>query len=87
MRRSLIQFACNIFPQRMTDIAYNRLAVPRSRPVSEEEKQILNQAKKETIQFKNFQIQTYEWGSGNDKILLVHGWEGNSGNFTHLVKR
>ena len=87
MRKSLIQFACNIFPQRMTEIAYNRLAVPRTRPVREEEKEILSQARREVIQFKGFQIQTYEWGNGNDKILLVHGWEGNSGNFAYLIKR
>ena len=39
------------------------------------------------MSFNGFDIALYEWKGGDDAVLLVHGWEGQAGNFTDLVER
>lgn len=51
------------------------------------EKTVLAKAKKSRLSFNHFEIQLYQWGTGEKRILLVHGWEGHGGNFAVLVER
>jgi len=45
-------------------------------------------AAQETLDFRGFEIRTYSWNPGaTPPILLVHGWEGQAGNFADLVDR
>ena len=47
----------------------------------------LNKAKKEKIDFQGFEIQFYTWGKGAKKVLLIHGWEGQAGNFSDIIEQ
>ena len=47
---------------------------------------MLNKAKQTEFPFEDFIIQTYRWGTGSKTVLLVHGWEGQAGNFADLIK-
>lgn len=51
------------------------------------EKKVAKQAKRRILKFKNNKIQTYEWGSGESAILLVHGWSGRATQVAHIAKR
>jgi len=59
---------------------------PRKHKLIEHEEKMLVSAQKEVLDYKGFSLMRYEWGSENDKIVyLVHGWEGQTGNFASLI--
>jgi len=51
------------------------------------EMDILEKSEKETIIYKAHKIQTYRWLRGFKKVLLIHGWEGQAGNFSDLIQK
>ena len=60
---------------------------PRIRRLRESEEKLLNESVMETIPYNDFKIQQYQWGKENNKTaLLIHGWEGQAGNFAALIK-
>ena len=84
--RFLFKILDLIAPSIAAKIAYHFMSNPRVRKLRDFEEEILQQAKQDRIPFKDFQIQTYTWGiEGNPIALLVHGWEGQAGNFANLV--
>ena len=86
MQRYLIKIGSRIFPQLLVNLAYHKLANPQIRKLRSHELEILEKAVVDTVDFRGFQIKTYRWGDGEKKILLVHGWEGQAGNFSDLVE-
>lgn len=71
----------------MVKIAYRQLASPQVHKLRPHELEILNTAQKEQIEFQGFKIQTYYWPGGPKTVLLVHGWEGQAGNFSDIIER
>lgn len=60
---------------------------PQVRKLREFEEEVLAQSSQEVFRFRGFDIQSYFWGlEGNPVIFLVHGWEGQAGNFGALVQ-
>ncbi|MGB0456466.1 MAG: alpha/beta hydrolase [Flavobacteriaceae bacterium] len=47
----------------------------------------LEKAKKEVFYYNNIPIQTYHWQGKKDTVLLVHGWESNSGRWKNIIQR
>jgi pimeloyl-ACP methyl ester carboxylesterase len=86
MKKGFIRIASTLFPNLITSFAYNQLTNPQVRKPRENELSTLNKAKKEVFTFKNFNIQLYAWVGGEKTILLVHGWEGQAGNFSDLIE-
>lgn len=86
MKKVLVKFASILFPNQITTFAYNQLTNPQIRKLRENELETLNKAEKENFSFKDFNIKLYTWKSGEKKILLIHGWEGQAGNFSDIVK-
>ena len=65
---------------------YDVLSNPRIRKKRSFEEEVLDKAQKEIIPFRGFKIQTYSWGPASEKVVfLIHGWEGQAGNFGALV--
>lgn len=63
------------------------MSTPRIRKLRENEEKVLDTAKTSVVKFKQFDIQQYEWGLQNDRrAILIHGWEGQAGNFAALVE-
>ncbi|MBL4753294.1 MAG: alpha/beta fold hydrolase [Flavobacteriales bacterium] len=74
------------FPSISAKLVYNVMSNPRVRKSREIEEKILDTSRKERLKFKNFDIQMYRWGDlGNKVVLLIHGWEGQAGNFGGIV--
>lgn len=86
MNKLLIQIVSVIFPGFVVNKAYQTLTNPQIKKLRVHEIEVLDQAEKEKVEFSGFQIQTYKWGNGSKKVLLIHGWEGQSGNFAEIIE-
>ncbi|WP_299215835.1 alpha/beta hydrolase [uncultured Aquimarina sp.] len=87
MKKLIVRIASNLFPNIITSFAYNQLTNPQVRKLRENELNTLNKSAKENFKFKDFDIQLYTWKGGEKKILLIHGWEGQAGNFSDLIEK
>jgi len=87
MKKILVKTLSILFPNQVANFAYQQLTNPQIKKIRSNELKVLNKAEKENFQFKDFDIQTYRWHGGTDKILLIHGWEGQTGNFADLIER
>lgn len=59
---------------------------PRIRKLRESEEKVISLAETERLIYKGFTLMRYEWGIHNNKVaFLVHGWEGQTGNFASLI--
>ena len=86
MNKSLVRVASILFPKQITSFAYQKLTNPQVYKLRENEIEILGQAQKELLRFYDFDIQLYTWKGGEKEILLIHGWEGQAGNFSDIIK-
>ena len=74
------------FPNLAAKKVHQLMSKPRVRKLRAFEEEILDRSEKEVMLFKSFEIQTYRWGRASDPaVLVVHGWEGQAGNFGGLV--
>jgi pimeloyl-ACP methyl ester carboxylesterase len=48
---------------------------------------ILEKAKKRTLYHQSIPIQTYQWEGKKETVLLVHGWESNTGRWKNMIQR
>jgi pimeloyl-ACP methyl ester carboxylesterase len=87
MKKLLVKTLCFLAPNQMVKIAYDRLANPQITKLRPHEIKVLEAAEKTIFSFKGFDIQTYTWPGGNDQVLLIHGWEGQAGNFADLIEQ
>ncbi len=75
-----------LYPKMAAKKLYHIMSNPRIYKLREFEERALNKATKEQVKFKGFNIQKYSWGKPDDPIaLLIHGWEGQAGNFGALI--
>ena len=87
MKRQLISNFSKVFPHLIASFAYKQLTNPQVKKLRAHEDEVLDQAQKEDLPFKGFNIKLYQWGDGAKKVLLIHGWEGQAGNFADLVQK
>lgn len=87
MKKRLVKVASFLFPKQISNFAYRQLTHPQKRNLKQNEVMEMETAKKEWFKFKNFDIQMYRWHAGPKTILLVHGWEGQAGNFSKIIER
>jgi len=85
LKKKVLKLIALLFPNLIVRKAYVHLTTPRQVLIRPEEHKIREQAQKSVFKFNDFSIQLFQWGSGEKKILLVHGWEGNAGNFSKLI--
>jgi pimeloyl-ACP methyl ester carboxylesterase len=85
MPPALLRLASLLFPRWVARQAYRQLTQPQVRKLRDHEQAVLDQAEKSRLDFQGFDIQLYQWGQGTDAVLLVHGWEGQAGNFSDWV--
>lgn len=86
MKKLLVQIVSNLFPDIITSFVYKKFTYPQVHKSRQNELNTLEKADKDKYRFKTFDIQLYTWKGGNKKILLIHGWEGQAGNFSDLVE-
>jgi pimeloyl-ACP methyl ester carboxylesterase len=86
MTKLIFKIIDKIAPVLSARMAYRYMSNPRIRKLRDIEEVILQEAKRDSVQFRDFKIQRYSWGiEGRPVILLVHGWEGQAGNFAALI--
>ncbi|GHC59105.1 alpha/beta fold hydrolase [Ulvibacter litoralis] len=86
MKKQLVKIASNLFPNMITSFAYNQLTNPQVRKLRKNELDTLNKSEKENFNYNNINIKLYTWKGGKNKVLLIHGWEGQAGNFSDLIE-
>jgi hypothetical protein len=86
MRKSFIKIISILFPNQVVAFAYKQLTNPQIKKLRPNELIVLDKSEKEILKFQDFDIQLYTWKGGENKILLIHGWEGQAGNFADIVE-
>ncbi len=81
----LLRLMSILLPQQVANRAYQQLTQPQVHKLREHELSVLDQAQKTRIPFQSFDIQLYQWGEKGEPILLIHGWEGQAGNFADWI--
>jgi esterase/lipase len=51
---------------------------PMSKPLKPYQVAFLETGKSDILHYEDLKIQTYKWGDGSKKVLLVHGWASNT---------
>ncbi|NJL12631.1 MAG: alpha/beta hydrolase [Microscillaceae bacterium] len=87
MKKILIKMLSTLLPNQVANFAYNQLTNPQIKKLRPNELEVLDTSQKETLTFQGFDIQLYTWLGGQDKVLLIHGWEGQAGNFADLIQK
>ncbi len=87
MKKTLVKIISTILPNQVVKFAYTQLTNPQIKKLRPNELHVLEKAVKEKFSFKDFDIQLYKWPGGREKILLIHGWEGQAGNFGDLIEK
>lgn len=85
MNKKLVSLLSQVFPGLLANYAYSQVTRPQVRKLRERELRVLDQAEKSDRAFGDFTIKTYHWQGRGRKVLLIHGWEGQAGNFASLV--
>lgn len=85
MKKAFVNALSHVLPGLMVKIAYKHLTNPQIKKLREQELEVLDKAEKTILEFKGFQIQNYCWPGGDKTILLIHGWEGQAGNFSSII--
>lgn len=85
-KRKVVWHASNLFPQTFTNIAFDKLTNPQLVKLRDNETSVLDLARQSDIGFNDFRIRTYHWPGEGESVLLVHGWEGQAGNFSDLIR-
>ncbi|MEN1784755.1 MAG: alpha/beta hydrolase [Bacteroidota bacterium] len=86
IKKWLVKTASTLFPKRVVAFAYHQLTSPQIRKLRPNELVVLDQSQRETFKFQDFDIQLYTWKGGPKSVLLIHGWEGQAGNFADLIQ-
>ncbi|MCI4670094.1 MAG: alpha/beta hydrolase [Bacteroidia bacterium] len=87
MNKKLVKLASSLFPKQIENFAYKQLMNPQVRKLREREMEVLDSASSKMVDFKDFQLKTYSWGQSSKRVLLIHGWEGQAGNFASLIPK
>lgn len=64
-----------LFPSTFAQLAYHLFSSPRSKAKHKKSDELLDQVKHFEFIVDHKKLKGYEWGSGDQIILLVHGWE------------
>jgi pimeloyl-ACP methyl ester carboxylesterase len=57
---------------------FNLFCNPMSKPLKKYQTSFLETGKHSVIHYEEIKVQTYKWGKGSKKILLIHGWASHS---------
>ncbi len=84
--RAYLSFLDTVAPSLAAKQVYRVMSNPRVKKLRAFENEVLDQATRAIIKYGKFNIQTYAWGKPSERTaLLVHGWEGQAGNFGGIV--
>lgn len=83
--QNYLQLLFFVAPRLAAKVAFRIFSTPINHKVRPQETAILKEAATFTLNIDHHTIVAYQWGNGNKKALLVHGWEGNGGSLGGIV--
>jgi pimeloyl-ACP methyl ester carboxylesterase len=87
LTRFTFQTIGQVFPTKMSELAYRIFATPRWRAKHLRTDDVIDAAKIVDFKFRDFTVKLYEWGNPDDRIvLLAHGWESRGTALRMYVK-
>lgn len=73
-------------PQKAAKLAFKVFCTPRKgRTFTPSQEKLLAKAQQEKLQLHDFELQTYVWQGGDEKVLLVHGWDSNAARWKTVI--
>lgn len=87
MKKTLVKILSTLLPNQVAKFAYKQLTNPQIKKLRPHEQEVLDKSQKEILKFRDFDIQLYTWLGGHETVLLIHGWEGQAGNFADLIEK
>jgi len=76
-----------IHPRLAAKLAYQLLSNPQIKKERQRETELLDTAERLEFDFEGARVHGYSWGPEQGKpLLLIHGWEGHTGNFGALIE-
>ena len=77
-------------PKKLKKEGFLLFCNPFARKLKPHQLEFLQKGMADVINLEGYRIQTYKWGNGSKKVLLVHGWASHSFRWKnyieHLVK-
>lgn len=67
-----------IAPQKTARIGFELFCRPIRPTISAKQRAFLSSGRHETFEYKGTNIQTYRWGNGDKKLLMLHGWQSHT---------
>lgn len=75
-------------PRLTARIAGAAMLIPgRRMPVRAEQRGVMGRAARETLVVGRRRVAVYRWGTGERRMLLIHGWQGRAAQFAEVVSR
>lgn len=75
-----------LLPMRAQALSYKLFSSPREGRLSTERlPEVLQKARRWQMEFESELTQCYEWGTGPNLVLLLHGWESNASRWELLL--
>ena len=91
---SFLRILAKLSPKLSANLAWTIFCKPlnRKKPLSNSEKNLIQQSQQFFIDSEEFRIAVYQWNAIEDAdsaktILLTHGWGGHALNFSYVIKR
>ena len=76
-----------IHPKLIANKGFQLFCSPMSSPLKKHQLSFLETGKFKILEFENKKIQTYKWGNGSQKVLLIHGWASHSYRWKNYVTK
>jgi pimeloyl-ACP methyl ester carboxylesterase len=74
-----------MFPKQSAELFWKLFTTPKSRKIKDWHKEFLSTAKKDRFELNHNEYLTYEWGTGDKTVVMVHGWEGMTTDFKRII--
>lgn len=75
-----------VAPQAAAKIAFRIFCTPRKgRIFTKSQQRLLEKAEQERLPLYDFELQTYVWKGGEEKVLLAHGWDSNAARWKAVI--
>ena len=84
--RRIISLLYVLSPTMIEKFIKHQFFIPKSHPVSNQEKELLQSSKAFEISVNQHTIKCWKWGEG-PFIILAHGWNGRGSQFILFIKK
>lgn len=74
-----------MFPKQSAELFWKLFTTPKARKIKEWHLEFLATARKDRFKVNGDEYLTYEWGTGDKTVIMVHGWEGMATDYKNMI--